>query len=162
MANKNVDTRELDALVERFARAGGIIDTVIDPFLKDMGDWGVLESQKEILNAGAVDTNELIQEMHWVIEDVSDGIQVVIRPSDKADEYAWYVEEGSPPHSAPIEALRPWAERHGIPVGAVWYKIKTEGTDPRKMFYITFGLFQHEVDQRTPAFIGEIARRLVE
>lgn len=158
---KNVDTRELEQLIERFQRAGGIIDTVIDPFLKDMGDWGVLEAQKEILNAGAVDTNELVQGMHWVIEDVFDGIQVVIRPSDKADEYAWFVEEGSPPHRAPIEALRPWAERHGVPVGAVWHKIATEGTEPRKMFYIMFGLFRHEVDKRTPRFVDELARKII-
>jgi hypothetical protein len=160
MASKTVRIEGLDELVDTFSRAGGIIDRVIDPFLKDMGDWGVLESQKEILNAGSVDTNELVQGMNWEIQDVFGGIQVVIKPSEKADAYAWYVEEGSPPHKAPIDALQGWADRHGIPVGAVWYKIATEGTEPRKMFYKTFGLFQAHVDKEIPRFVDDIIRRL--
>jgi hypothetical protein len=42
--------------------------------------------------------------------------------------YAKFVLFGTRPHVAPIDALRGWAERHGIPVGAVWWSIKTKGT----------------------------------
>ena len=43
-------------------------------------------------------------------------------------EYAPYVEFGTRPHAAPISALQGWADRHGIPVGAVWMSIKRKGT----------------------------------
>lgn len=43
-------------------------------------------------------------------------------------EYAPYVEFGTRPHAAPISALQGWADRHGIPVGAVWMSIKKKGT----------------------------------
>ena len=43
-------------------------------------------------------------------------------------EYAPYVEFGTRPHAAPISALQGWADRHGIPVGAVWQSIKRKGT----------------------------------
>ena len=40
------------------------------------------------------------------------------------------VEKGSRPHTPPIDALRRWAKQRGVPVGAIWHKIKTKGTDP--------------------------------
>ncbi len=43
-------------------------------------------------------------------------------------EYAPFVEFGTRPHAAPISALKGWADRHGIPVGAVWMSIKKKGT----------------------------------
>ena len=43
-------------------------------------------------------------------------------------EYAPYVEFGTRPHKAPISALKGWADRHGIPVGAVWMSIAKKGT----------------------------------
>ncbi len=44
------------------------------------------------------------------------------------DEKAPYIEFGTRPHTAPISALQGWANRHGIPVGAVWTSIKRKGT----------------------------------
>jgi len=43
-------------------------------------------------------------------------------------DYAPYVEFPTRPHAAPISALQGWADRHGIPVGAVWMSIKRKGT----------------------------------
>ena len=43
-------------------------------------------------------------------------------------EYAPFVEFGTRPHAAPISALQGWADRHGIPVGAVFGSIKKKGT----------------------------------
>ncbi len=43
-------------------------------------------------------------------------------------EQAPHVEFGTRPHVAPISALQGWADRHGIPVGAVWTSIKRKGT----------------------------------
>ncbi len=44
------------------------------------------------------------------------------------DEKAPFIEFGTRPHAAPISALKGWADRHGIPVGAVWTSIKRKGT----------------------------------
>lgn len=159
---QNADTRELDALIDKFRRADGIINTVIDPFLKEMGKFGVDRSHINILNRGAVDTNELIQGMHYVIEDVSDGIQVVVRPSDKADEYAWFIEHGTRPHWVPIAALIGWASRHGVSPYAVQKSIAEHGTEPRNMFRDTFFDFEEKADKETPSFVDNIFRRILE
>jgi len=44
------------------------------------------------------------------------------------DAKAPHIEFGTRPHAAPISALQGWADRHGIPVGAVWMSIKRKGT----------------------------------
>ena len=107
------------------------IDRVGRSWLRDNAIDGVKSVQKYILNVGAIDTNELVQGFNYDIDRTSKGLQATIKPSAQADKYAWFVEAGTRPHRAPIDALQGWADRHGIPVGAVWYKIATEGTDPR-------------------------------
>lgn len=42
--------------------------------------------------------------------------------------YSAFVEFGTRPHRPPAKALEGWAERHGIPVGAVLNKIARDGT----------------------------------
>ena len=159
MPSKSVRIEGLDELISSFRGPDGIIEREGRSFLHDMGNFGVLQSQKEILNVGAVDTNELVQGMHHDIKSLANGMQVTIRPSDEADKYAWFVEHGSKPHRAPIEALRGWADRHGIPVGAVWHKIATEGTEPRYPFREMFKRFEREVDKEVPRFMDAILRR---
>jgi HK97 gp10 family phage protein len=44
--------------------------------------------------------------------------------------YARPVEYGSRPHYAPIDALRPWASKHGMAAGALWHSIWMYGTKP--------------------------------
>lgn len=156
MANNSVQIEGLNELRESFNQFDNLLRRHARAFLRDMGNEGVLQSQKDILNVGAVDTNELIHGMHYEL----DPLEVTIRPSDEADKYAWFIEHGTKPHRAPIEALRPWAERHGIPVGAVWHKIATEGTDPRYMFQTTFEKFEDTVDREAPRFIDNILRDL--
>lgn len=48
--------------------------------------------------------------------------------------YAEAVEKGSRPHWAPMDALRGWAGRHGIPVVMVWLAIARRGTKANWMF----------------------------
>ncbi len=160
MASKNVQYEGLHEVIDAFRSADGIFEREANSFLRDMGIEGVHMAQVEILNVGAVDLMELLDGMHYVIDHVADGMQVTVRPSDTADEYAWFVEHGTKPHKAPIEALRPWAERHGIPVGAVWHKIATEGTEPRYMFETMFGHFSGHVEKEAPRFVDSILRRL--
>ena len=54
------------------------------------------------------------------------------------DEKAPHVEFGTRPHKAPISALKGWAERHGIPVGAVWGSIAKKGTKAQPFLYPAF------------------------
>jgi len=44
--------------------------------------------------------------------------------------YPLFVHEGTRPHFPPIEAIRPWAERHGIPPFALALAIARRGTRP--------------------------------
>jgi len=53
-------------------------------------------------------------------------------------DYAPYVEFGTRPHAAPISALQGWADRHGIPVGAVWMSIKKKGTKAQPFLWPAF------------------------
>ena len=48
--------------------------------------------------------------------------------------HAEAVEKGSRPHWAPMDALRGWAGRHGIPVVMVWLAIARRGTKANWMF----------------------------
>ena len=53
-------------------------------------------------------------------------------------EHAPFIEFGTRPHKAPISALKGWAERHGIPVGAVWMSIAKKGTKAQPFLYPAF------------------------
>lgn len=48
--------------------------------------------------------------------------------------YALYLEQGTSPHWPPIEAVTPWAERHGIEPFLVAKSISEKGT-PAKPFF---------------------------
>lgn len=146
----------LDEVVDSFRRADGLLDREGRSYLRDMGIYGVKQSQINILNAGSVDTNELIQGMHYELR----GLTATIRPSDEADKYAIYVEEGTRPHTPPVKALQGWADRHGIPVWAVIRKIQREGTEATHIFKTTFKEVDDEVDKTLPRFIDTLLRRL--
>lgn len=160
MASKSVRIEGLDEVVDSFRRADGILNRQGRSFLREMGIYGVERAQIHILNEGAVDTNELIQGMNYEVNNTTTGLEAVVKPSTLADKYAAPVEYGSKPHSAPIDALQGWADRHGIPVGAVWYSIKTKGTQPRWVFRDTFEDVQQKVDSEIPDFIDSILRQL--
>ena len=81
--------------VEDFLRdIAGNTPRIMKSWLRDQSIEGVETVQKAILNAGAVDTNELIQGFHYDIKTRRNGMNSVIRPSDEADKYAIFVEEG--------------------------------------------------------------------
>lgn len=56
-------------------------------------------------------------------------------------EYAPAVELGSKPHMPPIEPLKDWARRHGMPEEAgvvIAFKIAREGTKPKPFLFPAF------------------------
>lgn len=134
MAKKTFTIEGHEQIIEKFNNSARIVRDVGKFHLRIFGDEIVEEVKRFTLNAGAVDTNEFIQSIHQKTKANSKGVETTIKPSPKADKYTLPLEAGSKPHSAPIEALRGWAERHGVPVGAVWWSIKTKGTKPRWMW----------------------------
>ncbi|MEO0595068.1 MAG: hypothetical protein AAF126_03060 [Chloroflexota bacterium] len=145
-----------DEIASLFRRSGGIFDRVARGWLRDQSIDAVNTVQRNTLNVGAVDTNELIQGTHYDISRDSDGVQSVIGFSDKANEYAVYVEEGTRPHFPPLDAIRPWADRHGIPAFLVARKIAREGTDPRYFMRDSFVEVQRDVDRNLDRLLDQI------
>lgn len=159
MANL-VDIDGLDELVESFRNVNSNLNRIGRGFLKQLSDYGVKQVQINILNIGAVDTNELIQGIHYELSNTATGIESVIKPSETADKYAAAIEYGTKPHFPPISALQGWADRHGIPVWAVARKIAREGTEARPYWQPAFEDLDKHVNGELQDFAEEIARYL--
>jgi len=81
---QTVEIDGLDELVESFKNADSNLNRIGRGFLKSLSDYGVKQVQIQILNIGAVDTNELIQGIHYELSQTSSGLQSVIKPSDRS------------------------------------------------------------------------------
>ena len=159
MANP-VEIDGLDEIIESFRNANSNLNRVGRGFLKRLSDYGVKQVQIQILNIGAVDTNELIDSIHYELSNTTNGIESVIKPSEKTAIRAAVVEYGSKPHSPPISALQGWADRHGIPVWAVARKIAREGTQPRPYWQPAYEDLDSYTNGELQDFAQEIARWL--
>ena len=137
-------------------KVSGIIDTEGRKWLRDWAMYGVRQVQLHTLNSGAVDTNELIQGIHYKIT----GLTATVQPSDKAAKYAGFVEEGTRPHFPPIKAIQGWADRHGIPAFLVARKIAREGTPPRHMWRDAFADVEDKVGSEIADFATAIVRKI--
>lgn len=146
----------LDELHAAFNRAHEAVESEGKRYIRDWSIYGVKQVQLHTLNAGAVDTNELIQGMHYEQR----GLTSEIKPSTQADKYALYVEEGTRPHFPPIAAIQGWADRHGIPAYVVARKISIYGTEPRHMFRDAFEDLQHKVDSEISELGDAIVRKI--
>lgn len=143
MAGKNIEIEGLDEVVTSLENFHIVVKQVSQRYFKRWSDFGVKAVQVKTLNAGAVDTNEFIQGIHYEVS--ASGNQYTIKPSTKADKYALPLEEGSRPHFPPLKALEGWAERHNIPVFLVARKIAREGTKGRFMWRDGFADLQDKV-----------------
>lgn len=156
MASQTSITYEgLDEIIESFANADSNVHRVGKSFLRDLSIYGVKQVQIQLLNIGAVDTNELIQGIHYELS--STGLESVIKPSEKADGYAAAIEYGSKPHWPPISALEGWAERHGIPAFLVARKIAREGTEARPYMQPAY----EDLDRYTQGELQGFAEELI-
>jgi hypothetical protein len=158
MPEQMLTVEGLNELIERFHSADGNIRRVSKSFLREMSIYGVKQAQIQILNKNAVDTNELIQSLHYDFS--SDGMESVIQPSDAAQKYAVPLDQGSKPHFPPIEALQGWADRHGVPVWAVARKIAKKGTKARRFWKPTFDDLDKHVAGEVSDFGEELLRWL--
>jgi hypothetical protein len=70
--------------------------------------------------------------------------------------YAEYVEYGSRPHGAPIEAITPWAEDHGLEPGVLWGIIKKKGTQAEPFIIPAIMAMRSEMTVAELAKIGAL------
>lgn len=145
-------------LIESMRRMSDAVQSESKRFLKSWSDYSVNQAQINILNVGAVDTNELIQGIDYQI--ASNGLSSTIKPSTAADKYAGFVELGTRPHWPPISAIEPWAQRHGIPAFLVARKISIEGTKPRPFWGKTWEETQAHVEGDIENFLDAIVRKI--
>lgn len=155
-----VQVEGLKELIISLSKMPEELDRIGKQYLRDWSIYGVKQVQLHTLNAGAADTNELIQGIHYSINQTTNGLESTIAPSSKADKYATYVEHGTKPHTPPVKALQGWADRHGIPVWAVIRKIQREGTEPRYMWRDGFADLDDRVNSELDDIANAIARKL--
>jgi len=97
-------------------------------------------------------------------EITGDTIEVTVGFGGAAKAYALYVHEGTGPavgHASyfpPKEALEDWANRHGIPVGAVQLAIYRRGTKPTKYLEEPFNARAKGFDQRIGRAVADILK----
>lgn len=156
MSETNIEIRGLVELTELFRRENKELNKRGKRFLFDMGNFTKKSAKRHITEAGAIDLGELHDGINFKTTARRGSITTVVKPSDEADKYAIFVEDGTRPHRAPIEALRPWADHHGVPVGAVWHKIAEEGTEPRFFWSDTIADVKPEFNKRLKPFIASI------
>jgi hypothetical protein len=94
--------------------------------------------KKEIVRVGAVDTGKFLGS---VTHSVAPEVVPLWAKVGTNVQYAPDIEYGQKPHTVPMEELKPWARRKGIPenrVGAIQHSIEEVGTKPRYAFRNAF------------------------
>lgn len=143
--------------IEDMQNARTVVFREGEKLLDDLGAYGVERAKKITASKGAIDLGELHRGIHHKTKSSFDEIETTIKPSEKADKYAIFVEKGTRPHRPPVKALQGWADRHGIPVWAVVRKIEREGTEPRHIFKLTF----EDLDRKTDSELNKFAIKLL-
>jgi hypothetical protein len=94
------------------------------------------QAKRNITDAPAVDTGQLRASVK--IESFSDGFA---RRVGTDLEHGKYVEYGTGPHFPPLEPIREWARRHGLPESAAYpiaRAIAQRGTPAKPWLYPAF------------------------
>lgn len=160
MPQKVVTVEGADEIINSFRGAGSLLHKETEKWFRNLSNYAVKQAQIHLLNKGAVDTNELIGGIHYELSKTANGIQSVVKPSEAADKYAVFVEEGTRPHWPPIKALQGWADRHDIPVFMVARAIALRGTKPRYFWRDTWNDLQGKADSEKEDFVANILRQL--
>lgn len=74
--------------------------------------------------------------------------------------YAMFVHEGTKPHWPPLDAIEPWAKRHGIPAFLVARKIATKGTEAKPFFNQAIDEEQKTMDNLFEKALNNLVNKL--
>lgn len=132
MTDVRFELLDYDKLVRMFDGAKAIIDAEIESTAQRI----VLGIEADARRAVAQDTRDLMRSIASEVTPIGGGIEGIVRVGAP---YGRFVEEGRRPGKMPpVEELRGWARRHGIPeqgVYALARAIGKRGTKAQPFFW---------------------------
>lgn len=133
----SVEIKGVDELKKAFAKAPQVFVRVFDAVIRK----AIYELQSEARKEAPVDMGFLR----------GTGMQTSFTPLvgklENASPYAFYVHEGTKPHWPPMAAIKPWADRHGIPAFVVARSIAKKGTKANPFFDRAIEKAQPKIDE---------------
>lgn len=146
-----LEIKGLDKLKEQFAKAPQIVLQEINPAIqKSIILLHRLAGQKVPVDLGFLGGAEAMK------TELS-NLRGTLKNTAK---YAKAVHDGTRPHWIPIDAITPWANRHGIPPFLVARSIARKGTKAHPFFSDAIRDGQREIDSLFEKALNNIANKL--
>ena len=120
----NVEPNET---LRRNLRKGYLIDGPLREYLSNTSDLVASTARRDAPR----DLGKLAKSHTWTVDPAEPptwGRVDVNAVGPKGAPYPLFVHEGTRPHFPPVDAITPWAERHGIPPFALALAIARHGT----------------------------------
>lgn len=124
----------LDEMVASFKQAPGLFMTVFNKAIK-----------KSIFVLTAAAKMETPVDLGFLRNSMRESFENLIGTLDNTAPYALFVHEGTKPHFPPLDAITPWANRHGIPPFMVAMSIAAKGTKGVPFFDLAIDAQQLQV-----------------
>lgn len=125
----------MDQLVSRFKQSPRVFQQVYNKAIK--------KSVFALTGSAKIHTPI---DLGFLRNSMRETFQSLVGTLDNTAPYAIYVHEGTAPHFPPLEAITPWANRHGIPPFAVALSIARKGTKANPFFDLAIDDQQATVD----------------
>ena len=117
------------------------------------------EARNNVKQIDAFDTGELFNSIDYSVS--TKGLSVVVFSNSK---HAPFIEFGTAPHFPPLDAIRAWCRRKGIPETAAFpiaRAISERGTPERPWLYPAYKVGMRRHVERIRAFVGAELRKLL-
>jgi hypothetical protein len=117
------------------------------------------EARNNIKQIDAFDTGELFNSVQ--VSQSRKGLSVVVYSDSK---HSPFIEFGTAPHFPPLDKIRAWCRRKGIPEAAAFpiaRAISERGTPERPWLYPAFKVGMRRHVERIRAFVGAELRKLL-
>lgn len=149
MANLQVKIEGLDELQKNFASSPQITAKAIDKAIKKSIFTLLINAKK------AAPRDQGFLRDNFVTE-----FSLLLGVLNNTAPYAVYVHEGTRPHWPPMDAITPWANRHGIPPFLVARSIAKKGTKAQPFFQDSIEESQSDIDRFFREALDEIGNQL--
>jgi len=113
----NIKVEGLDKLTAAFAKSPKIVAAELEPALK-----------KAIVVLDAASIPKMPTDSGLLRNSNKQSFSALTGTLKNTAPYAMFVHEGTKPHFPPIDAIEPWARKHGIPAFLVARAISQKGT----------------------------------